>query len=557
MATPEEYAQWIVDNQDKQGTPEFETVAEAYRTARTKPVTPEAVPQPATREEVMKRFAKVEEPSLIDKGLAKLPDWLLTGNRQMRGVAQGAADPSIGLTQLGANLIGQGDSVNQFVKDKEAEYQANRKLQGGEGFDWSRLGGNLIAPTNVMAVSRLPKAANLLPKALNLPTLASSGMAQGLALGSLSGLSKPETSDDYWTDKVKSVAVDSALGLGLPFVGAAIKGAVTKVLPNLVSAWGTHTGAEPIVQAAKAGYQGGKALEQFTENMRGKANVEDVLDMARKNVADMGRKKSELYRSGIADISSDKSILGFTGVDEALSRAKDIISYKGQVKNERAAKVYQDVADEIGKWKSLDPKEFHTPEGLDALKQRVGAILEGIPFEEKTALKVGRDLYNAVKDEIVNQAPTYSKVMKDYSDASSLISEIEKGLSLGSRVSSDTALRKLQSIMRNNANTNYGQRMKLAQNLESSGANQLMPSLAGQALSSWSPRGLGGALGGAGAIGGYLVNPALGATIAASQSPRVVGEVAKGLGQLARYAGPLSHVPVVTAATSATNQKRK
>ena len=30
----EKYAQWIVDNQDKQGTPEFETVAAAYQAAK-------------------------------------------------------------------------------------------------------------------------------------------------------------------------------------------------------------------------------------------------------------------------------------------------------------------------------------------------------------------------------------------------------------------------------------------------------------------------------------------------------------------------------------------
>ena len=34
MATAQEYAQWIVDNQDKQGTAEFDTVAEAYKLAK-------------------------------------------------------------------------------------------------------------------------------------------------------------------------------------------------------------------------------------------------------------------------------------------------------------------------------------------------------------------------------------------------------------------------------------------------------------------------------------------------------------------------------------------
>lgn len=47
MATAQEYAQWIVDNQDKQGTEEFETVAQAYQMAKQgtakQPGTPGAV----------------------------------------------------------------------------------------------------------------------------------------------------------------------------------------------------------------------------------------------------------------------------------------------------------------------------------------------------------------------------------------------------------------------------------------------------------------------------------------------------------------------------------
>lgn len=37
MAGAEKYAQWIVDNQDKKGTPEFETVAQAYQLAKQQP----------------------------------------------------------------------------------------------------------------------------------------------------------------------------------------------------------------------------------------------------------------------------------------------------------------------------------------------------------------------------------------------------------------------------------------------------------------------------------------------------------------------------------------
>ena len=88
-------------------------------------------------------------------------------------------------------------------------------------------------------------------------------------------------------------------------------------------------------------------------------------------------------------------------------------------------------------------------------------------------------------------------------------------------------MRKLQSLMRNNVNTNYGQRLKLAQELESAGGRQMMPALAGQALNELTPRGLQRAstiptalL--AGATGGL---PAAATSMLAS-SPRVMGEAA-------------------------------
>jgi len=53
MATAEQYADWIVKNQSKKGTPEFDTVAEAYKVARAEPaqeVAPvEQVEQPQRR----------------------------------------------------------------------------------------------------------------------------------------------------------------------------------------------------------------------------------------------------------------------------------------------------------------------------------------------------------------------------------------------------------------------------------------------------------------------------------------------------------------------------
>ena len=42
MATIEQIGEWIIANQDKQGTPEFETVANAYKELRAGSISGEA-----------------------------------------------------------------------------------------------------------------------------------------------------------------------------------------------------------------------------------------------------------------------------------------------------------------------------------------------------------------------------------------------------------------------------------------------------------------------------------------------------------------------------------
>ncbi len=114
--------------------------------------------------------------------------------------------------------------------------------------------------------------------------------------------------------------------------------------------------------------------------------------------------------------------------------------------------------------------------------------------------------------------------MKDYTQASELLDEITRSLSLGNRASADTAMRKLQSVMRNNVNTNYGARLASLQELEQQGGRQLMPQLAGQALNDFMPRGIQRAT--APLLAGTMTGLPSGIAAAAASSPRLMGEAA-------------------------------
>jgi len=246
--------------------------------------------------------------------------------------------------------------------------------------------------------------------------------------------------------------------------------------------------------------------------------------------------KQKDYRSGMVNIKSDKSVLDLSGVETALKNAENSTGFKqsGIPKDAKAVEVLQKIRDKIDQWKKLDPAEYHTPEGLDYLKQSLWDDFGKLGMEEKTAYSLGKQVYDAVKSEIGKQAPTYAEVMKNYSESSDLINEIERTLSLGNKASADTAMRKLQSLMRNNVNTNYGRRISLAQELSNAGGIDLMPALAGQAMNSELPRGFQGATN---LPTAYMAYGAGGWPLAVADlftsSPKVVGETAYKYGQLA------------------------
>ena len=285
----------------------------------------------------------------------------------------------------------------------------------------------------------------------------------------------------------------------------------------------TGTGSENIANAAKAGFEGDKT---FLKNLRGEAPMTEALDNARHNLNVMRQNRSNAYRSGMVDISNDKNVLDFADIDNSLNKALKETTFHGEIIDEAAHSHLENLKEKIDAWKEKNPDIYHTPEGLDKLKQMLGAENEKIPYEAKSVGRVGKNIYDSVKSTIADQAPTYSKVMSDYTNASENISEIERGLSLGNRASADTALRKLQSLTRNNVNTNYGNRLDLAKQLEMEGGRPFISALSGQALSSPVARGaVGGGLEGA-ALLTALANPTSPYTLAAIpfQTPRIVGE---------------------------------
>lgn len=299
------------------------------------------------------------------------------------------------------------------------------------------------------------------------------------------------------------------------------------------AALGTSTGAGSL--PVETAFQAGRANNPtFIDHMRGNAPATDVLDMAQEAVSAYGKDRGAAYRSSKAAMNTSKRI-DYAPIVKALQDAKDMVYVKGApdlAKSADAAKVFSDIDKMVREYYVLGNTTnptLRTAEGLDALKQAIGEIRQKTQYGTLER-KVAGSVYDAAKKEIVNQVPGYAKQMKDYSNASEQLKDLTKTFSLGEKASKDTAIRKLTSVMRNNVNTNFGERARLMDVLAKKQPD-LPAAIAGQALNSPTPRGLQGTVASLGAgYGAASVNP-MALAMLPFASPRLVGEATYKVGQ--------------------------
>jgi hypothetical protein len=101
--------------------------------------------------------------------------------------------------------------------------------------------------------------------------------------------------------------------------GKAVGKTADVVIPNIVGDFGTHTGAEAVRTAARAGYEGGPAAQAFREHMRGTADMSEVVDDARRAVQQIKRQRNADYTSGMIPVRQDATILSFNDLDTAIN----------------------------------------------------------------------------------------------------------------------------------------------------------------------------------------------------------------------------------------------
>jgi hypothetical protein len=438
------------------------------------------------------------------------------------GFVQGLSDYGSKLATATAHEMSQPDLAAE-IPDSKTTFDLVQKNLTGELPVAPNVGGNIgnragayLAYDPISAINRVPSA-----------------------IAALTSGAGAETGSQLAAGTPYQTAAELAGGMLGPagFAKATELGA--KATGQIVGGMASGAGKNTLRDAFNTGVEGGDRAAAFTGNMRGTIPPEQMAYDAQGAVNNLYRARGANYEADANNIlNKSQQIVGYDQIDKALQDSARIGTFQGVSTNPSTDKTRTLIQKTVDYWKGLGQEnpQFNTPAGFVGLKQRLGDIRDNLE-KFSPQWKVADEAYQSVASSIENKVPEYAAMTKKYALDSKEAENLTKTFSLGENSTPDTMVRKLQSLSRDGANTNYGARANLAKVLEANGAPNLTAAVAGQASNSWLPHGLSRMMAEGGGLGvlGHALSPV--ALLASPlTSPRLTGEAAHALGRAAGWA---------------------
>jgi hypothetical protein len=192
-------------------------------------------------------------------------------------------------------------------------------------------------------------------------------------------------------------------------------------------------------EALKQGFEAGKrGSEEFKKFASGAGDFTVPLEKAEKALGELYQQRSADYTRRMGRLKKSDETLEFADVEKAIEGVRNVGRHKG-IDISSAADVWTEVD---AKYMEFLDKGLNTIEDFDAMKRAIKTI--GDKYQPGTPqFKVANDVARAVNNVIVDKAPVYADIMKDYRQASDVLTDVKSTLSLGA-ASPDTALNKLR-----------------------------------------------------------------------------------------------------------------
>ena len=288
------------------------------------------------------------------------------------------------------------------------------------------------------------------------------------------------------------------------------------------------TGSNVQRVAAEAGRKGGSYADDFKLGRSAEFDFTDVIPKLQLAVQNLRKNRSDSYLANKKNWGEVTAPLEWEPITISLKEIMEESGFKGlSGKAKRVGvlsstdNIAKKIRSTINKWRKLDPKEFHTPLGMDQLKQKISDLGEGLKPGSAEARLVGK-ARDTIKAQIEGQAPGYKDAMGDYAEASRLLDKMKTIVKTDSKGQTNIpgTLKAISSILKKDSTLGY--KRSLTDELQKAGGGNLDEIIAGAASRDVLPQGAfnqvktGVSTAGAGAI-----TPLLAIPTAIASSPRL------------------------------------
>jgi hypothetical protein len=334
------------------------------------------------------------------------------------------------------------------------------------------------------------------------------------------------------------------LGGTLPFVSPLIRGA--RAVVNEVLGAGTGVGGKTITEFQNAIAAGGERAKAARQALRGQISPEMIVSDAKDALGQIIKERGSEYESTLSKLQGKNNVIDHQPVIEAFNKMLEdygvFANPDGTANFSRApglARYQKDLTQlshTLADWGTQAGDNSIV--GMDKLKQTIDDFRIGSSDSRKFDSFV-TELRNEAKKSIFTTlensgtsgkklAAQYKSLLSDFSGKTDEIKEIQRQLSLGDKASTDTAFRKLTTVLR----TNNEMRKATIQRLNELTDGKLLGKIAGQQMNEIIPRGLVGRFADVGLAGKVLAGGAITKLLpmAFLTSPRAVAEITQALG---------------------------
>lgn len=425
MATANEYAQWIVQNADKKGTPEFDTVAQAYQQAKA---SESAAPTETPQETPFQAFVRGLKTKPNIPSYRGLPGSSMAGaigeTAKSAGAITELVSPEVGqpITEAGKAMIEGSQQVSPVgtftgqVGSYVAPFAGAQKA-----LNFSREGIRQAAPT----------LSNL--RAFQAPTTIGGRVAESAGLG---GATTFLTTPGEATSRLPETAIGTGFGAVAPVASQALSKLLRgpEQAPDLASAVQRARELEYVIPPTQAR---GSLLNRVIEGVSGKAATAQ-------NASARNQAVTNKLAAQSLGLPEDTVITGdvLKGIRSEAGKAYDVISDTGVIMPKQS---YYDALDKIKKpfvstqqsfpgqkpspvielADSLKSDYFDSAAAVQKIKQLRTSADDAFRTGNTDLARASKEAANALEDAVEDHLKTIGSpdLLKNFKDARQLIAK--------------------------------------------------------------------------------------------------------------------------------------